>query len=701
MQGSDMPPPSPAAPPPVPPSSSSRSASTEPSRALPKKPQAPEAAALAQTPDARPPEPPRVPSRLFLKNNLAVLEERVASGGFGEVWSARVLNPFALVAERVVRGEEDPKWLGLEDLPAPPPAMATTPGAEPEPEFAPLTDPGVVRRVYDAADHLWKEYLDLRQKDSDRAREANRNLLELIDPALLQSSRIAVKVFRPAMLREMLANDPAGADQIREESERRFIKENDLLRRLQHPGIVRRFGLVNDSEIGWCLLLEFIEGDNLDEVLKKLPGHRLPLAVAAAKALEIADALDFAHRQGIIHRDLKPSNIMLSAKDSRAVLTDFGIGRWTDESRTQQLTIPGAMVGTPRYMAPEQILGERVTERTDMYQLGTLLFEMVGGQAAYAGFDQTSLFAMISKPNLSHPVYLRDLLPEISNDFETLIEVARDKDPGNRWDFDEFIDRLRALLQSGRLVQQRAERAVTHTDLKRSYRRATRLRKVLSWRERRLGSQIHIVRLQEEIQRTRQMLEDRKFDDALVAVEALAKEAESLSDRSESLKTEIARLLREVQLAVSQHRAFRMLALATQHLGQANYPAVGAALNAVEQHLHTLPLDGYTEVRNVYRRLLEKFEPCRPFVQVFNTVQTSFIHDVAAGIRELIQLAEAKQPVSVDRLRLLSEKIAAAQIMLRSIEPAKIGPVYERTVKTLQEQRATIEMLQQTLPLTS
>jgi serine/threonine protein kinase len=668
-------------------------------KGIPPKPSAPsqESTSIAAVADVQ--SPPSLSHRT-LKNNIAVLDERVAQGGFGEVWSARMLNPFALVAERIIRGEEDPKWLGLEDLPNPAP-MGDVAGTHAEAEFAPLTDPELILKIHEAADHLWKEFLDLREKDADRAREEHRSLLELIDPVLLQSARIAVKVFRPAILRDMMANDPAAAEHIREESERRFIKENALLRRLQHPGIVRRFGLVNDPEIGWCLLLEFIEGDNLDEVLKKLPGHRLSLPMAAAKTLEIAEALEFAHRQGIIHRDLKPSNIMLNAKDSRAILTDFGIGRWTDESRTQQLTIPGAMVGTPRYMAPEQIQGQAVTERTDMYQLGTLFFEMVTGQAAYSGFDQTTLFTMISKPDLTHPVYVREILPDISTDFETLIEVARDKDPHNRWDFDEFIDRLRAIIGAQRYVMSRKEQSLTHTDLKRAYQRASRLRKALSWRERRLGTQIHIARLQEEIQRVRRMIGERQYDEAMAAVEALAKESETLPDRSSPLKEEIAKLQREVQLAVSQHRAFRMLALAAQHLGQSNYPAVGAALNAAEQHIHTLPPGGYQEVRNVYKRLREKFEPCQPFVQVFNTVQSSFVQDVAWGIRDIIQLAEAKQTVSMERIRIIAEKIAAAQIMLRSIEPAKIGPTYERTVKTLQEQRATLEMLQQTLPLTS
>jgi serine/threonine protein kinase len=635
---------------------------------------------------------PSNPPVLVLKNKIAVLEERVAHGGFGEIWCGRVLNPFALVAERVVRGEDSPKWLGLDDLPLPEPVVDAD-GLVPE--TIPITDPLMIQKVYDGAERLWNEYLVKNAADPGAAREAYHGLLEMIDPILLDNPKIAVKVLKPALPAEQVAKDPSLAVQIRSESERRFAKESDLLRRLRHPNIVRRFGLVIDPDVGWCMLLEYIEGDDLEKVMKKLPHHRLPLPVAAVKVLEIAEALEFAHKQGILHRDLKPANIMLSAKDGRAILTDFGIGRWTDESMTQQLTMPGSMVGTPRYMAPEQIAGEKLTERTDMYQLGTLLFEMVAGQPAYGGLDQTTLFTMIAKGDVAHPVYIREVLPDISADFEALVEVARDKDPRNRWEFEEFIEKAKAIIAGQRYTQRRTERSMSQADVKRAYRRVVRLRKELSWREHRLGTEIHYVRLQEGIRDVRRLLEEKRHDDAMAAVEELTKDVQPLSDRYAGLKDEVAKLVREVQLAVSQDRAFRMLALAAGHLGHRNFPAVGATLNAAEQHLHALPEEGYVDVRNVFRRLREKFEPYRPFVEVFNTVTSSFVQEVARGIRDLYQLTAAMQPVEASRIRSLLEKVRAAEILLQSIHADKIGPAYEKTVKGLQEQRDALESLRQ------
>jgi serine/threonine protein kinase len=635
---------------------------------------------------------PSNPPVLVLKNKIAVLEERVAHGGFGEVWAGRVLNPFALVAERVVRGEDSPKWLGLDDLPLPD-LVVDADGMVPE--TVPITDPLLIQKVYDAAERLWNEYLAKRASDPGAAGEEYHGLLEMIDPVLLENPKIAVKVLKPALPAEQVAKDPGLAVQIRNESERRFAKESDLLRRLRHPNIVRRFGLVIDPDVGWCMLLEYIEGDDLEKVMKKLPHHRLPLPVAAVKVLEIAEALHFAHLQGILHRDLKPANIMLSAKDGRAILTDFGIGRWTDESMTQQLTIPGSMVGTPRYMAPEQIAGEKLTERTDMYQLGTLLFEMVAGQPAYGGLDQTTLFSMIAKADAAHPVYIREVLPEISSDFESLVEVARDKDPRNRWEFEEFIEKTKAIIGGQRYTQRRSDRGLSQADVKRAYRRVVRLRKELAWREHRLGTEIHYVRLQEGIRDVRTMLDEKRYDEAMAAVEELSKDVQPLSDRYADLKGEVAKLVREVQLAVSQDRAFRMLALAAGHLGHRNFPAVGATLTAAEQHLHALPEDGYVDVRNVFRRLREKFEPYRPFVEVFNTVTNSFVQEVARGIRDLYQLSAAMQPVEESRIRSLLEKVHAAEILLRSIHADKIGPAYEKTVKGLQEQRDALESLRQ------
>src|SRR5207237_437758 len=138
--------------------------------------------------------------------------------------------------------------------------------------------------------------------------------------------------------------------------------------------------------------------------------------------------------------DLKPQNVMIRQDNSRAVIMDFGIGKWAGEVPAKGKTAPGAKIGTPRYMAPEQVDSDvAVTKATDVYQLSTLLFEMVTGRAAYEGLTSTAIFKWLLDRETRHPVYVADYLPGISRELETLIEVGRDKDPEKRWSIEEFL----------------------------------------------------------------------------------------------------------------------------------------------------------------------------------------------------------------------------------------------------------------------
>src|SRR5436190_1719720 len=119
-------------------------------------------------------------------------------------------------------------------------------------------------------------------------------MLNPIDPLLHEDRIIAVKVLRPP-----LENDPELDEKIVADSVRRFIKENDILRTLHHPGIVRRFGLVKDEKMGWCILLEYIEGETLDVNLRRFPDVRLPLPRAAQVVRQLADAIHYIHGQGV------------------------------------------------------------------------------------------------------------------------------------------------------------------------------------------------------------------------------------------------------------------------------------------------------------------------------------------------------------------------------------------------------------------
>src|SRR5579862_2630361 len=247
---------------------------------------------------------------LLLKQGIAALAPvPLAQGGFGQIYLGKILNPLGLLAERNVWGEESPHWLGLGDIPY----------EEASPESSrlptPMLDPKSRERVYGAAARLWREYHKRRQEDPIRADEEFKDWLGLIDPLLREDRTIAVKVLQASR-----PGDPSDVAAAAGESLRRFIKENDLLRRLEHPGIVRRFGLVRDPGLGWCLLLEYVEGKTLEEHLDQFEGRRMPLPLAARLIGEVANAVEYIQSKGIVHRDLKPANIMIRRESQSAVI---------------------------------------------------------------------------------------------------------------------------------------------------------------------------------------------------------------------------------------------------------------------------------------------------------------------------------------------------------------------------------------------
>ena len=172
-----------------------------------------------------------------------------------------------------------------------------------------------------------------------------------------------------------------------EESRSRFLQEARSASALNHPNIVTIYDVVR-AEDGDCIVMELVDGETLSERIT-----RGPLAVGEALAItaQIADALATAHVRGIIHRDLKPANVMLTPS-GRVKILDFGLAKLvatTDTSDpdtpTSPRTLTGRLVGTPSYMSPEQIRGEAVDARSDIFSLGTVLFEMLSGRRAFAG----------------------------------------------------------------------------------------------------------------------------------------------------------------------------------------------------------------------------------------------------------------------------------------------------------------------------
>src|SRR6266446_4264979 len=180
----------------------------------------------------------------------------------------------------------------------------------------------------------------------------------------------------------------------------RFEQEAKAISSLNHPHICILHDVGHQDGIAF-LVMEYLEGETLAKLLERGP---LPLAQILKYGVEIADALDKAHRQGIVHRDLKPGNIMLTK--SGAKLMDFGLAKPAEAAfiasasagtptLSNRLTVEGTIVGTFQYMAPEQLEGKDADPRSDIFAFGALLYEMVTGRRAFEGKSQVSLIAAI------------------------------------------------------------------------------------------------------------------------------------------------------------------------------------------------------------------------------------------------------------------------------------------------------------------
>jgi len=213
-----------------------------------------------------------------------------------------------------------------------------------------------------------------------------------------------------------IESDPAGFD--------RFRREEEIGLRLNHPNILKIFPVENKSRP--YIVMEYLEGQTLSELLKNV--HPLPEPDAVKIASRICEALAYMHENGVIHRDLKPQNVML-CNDGTIRIMDFGIAR-ADKSR--RLTFVGftPAMGTPDYMAPEQVKGSRGDARTDIYSFGAILYEMVTGEAPFGG---DSPYVIMNARVTGDPQAPRKLNPKITPVLEEIILHAMERDPKRRY----------------------------------------------------------------------------------------------------------------------------------------------------------------------------------------------------------------------------------------------------------------------------
>jgi serine/threonine-protein kinase len=200
-----------------------------------------------------------------------------------------------------------------------------------------------------------------------------------------------------------------------------FLREAEIAGQLSHPSIVTIFDVGEDCDLTY-VAMEYLEGDSLEKFTNK--ENLLPFGKVLNIVAEVAGALDFAHRKKVIHRGIKPANIMLLTNGGVKV-TDFGIDKAVSSSRTKT----GLMVGTPNYMSPEQIMGQKIDGRSDIFSLGILFFQLLTGELPFHGKNMSSLLYQITEQ--MHPS-VRNYNPKIPKACKQIIDRALAKNANER-----------------------------------------------------------------------------------------------------------------------------------------------------------------------------------------------------------------------------------------------------------------------------
>jgi serine/threonine-protein kinase len=229
------------------------------------------------------------------------------------------------------------------------------------------------------------------------------------------------KINRQLAIKTIRFSDEFEEDRVKE-IKNRFFKEAEIAGQLSHPSIVAIYDAGEDYDLTY-LAMEFLKGEDLRQHCKK--GSLLPMREVLNIVSEVALALDYAHKQGVIHRDIKPGNIML-LQNGKVKVTDFGIAKAVSTTQTKS----GVVLGTPNYMSPEQINGQDIDGRSDIFSLGVVLFELLTGQVPFYGKNMTNLLYKITQ--VKHPS-IREINPKIPKVCEQIINKALEKDPAARF----------------------------------------------------------------------------------------------------------------------------------------------------------------------------------------------------------------------------------------------------------------------------
>jgi eukaryotic-like serine/threonine-protein kinase len=204
----------------------------------------------------------------------------------------------------------------------------------------------------------------------------------------------------------------------------RFKREEEIGQLLDHPGVVKTFNSEQRSRL--YMVVEWVDGRLLRSILNE--EKKLPIERAVKIALGICDALDYMHKRGIVHRDLKPENVMVDENDN-IKLIDFGIAMKEDARRLTFVNL-SATLGTPDYISPEQVKGQRGDQRSDIYAVGVMLYEMLTSRVPFVGPNP---LAVMNERVINEPPSPRALNPEIPAALEEILHRALEREPRHRY----------------------------------------------------------------------------------------------------------------------------------------------------------------------------------------------------------------------------------------------------------------------------
>jgi serine/threonine-protein kinase len=246
------------------------------------------------------------------------------------------------------------------------------------------------------------------------------------------------KIGRVVAIKTMALSEEFEGDELVDARER-FFREAETAGRLQHQNIVTIFDAGEEHDLAY-IAMEFLKGKDLVDCCKA--GSLLPMATVLSIVARVAEALAYAHKQNVVHRDIKPANIMYEVESDTVKVTDFGIARITDSSKTKT----GLVLGTPSFMSPEQLAGKKVDGRSDLYSLGVMLFQMLCGVLPFRGDSMAELMYKIANEEAPDICIIRKDLP---GTLARVVALSLSKRPEARYqDGAQFALELRVVLSA-------------------------------------------------------------------------------------------------------------------------------------------------------------------------------------------------------------------------------------------------------------